>query len=146
MPYALPTVAEFKTRFDRDFNYAVDQTDKTRVRDLDIQRGLDSANVNFNPGLWASQANFSEGFLLLSAHYLCTNILNSSQGLGGQGSWLVNSKAVGNVSSSFSIPDRILRSPFLSLLSKTLYGAEYLSIIAPLLVGNVRVVCGQTTP
>ena len=36
MPYTQPTLADFKARFDRDFAFAADQTDKSMVRDADI--------------------------------------------------------------------------------------------------------------
>lgn len=146
MAYTAPTVAEFKARFDRDFAFAVDQTDMERVRDTDITRGLNSAAVNFNGGLWETQAIYAEALLLLAAHYLVTNLLNSSQGLGSQATWLTNSKAIGNMSESFAIPDRIARSATLGIYSKTGYGMEYLSLIMPRLVGNVALVRGDTTP
>jgi hypothetical protein len=143
--YTQPTIANFKTRFDRDFAYAVDQTDMAKVRDADITIGLTQASANFNPNLFASQAVFTEAFLLLTAHFLCVNLLASSQGLGGSAQWLTSSKAVGNVSESFAVPERILHSPFLAALSKTVYGMTYLTIISPLLVGNVALQQGDTT-
>lgn len=145
MAYTQPTIANFKTRFDRDFAYAVDQTDMAKVRDADITIGLTQASANFNQNLFASQAVFTEAFLLLTAHFLCVNLLASSQGLGGSAQWLTNTKAVGNVSESFSVPERILHSPFLAAISKTLYGMTYLTIISPLLVGNVALQQGDTT-
>lgn len=137
MAYTQPTVADFKSRFDRDFFYATDQTDRTKVRDKDITLAYGQAAVNFNEGLWENQGVFSEASMLLAAHYLCTNLLASSQGIRGAGEWLANSKAVGNVSAAFSIPQRILDDPFLAQLSRTTYGCTYLSIIAVRLVGNV---------
>lgn len=146
MSYTQPTVSDFKTRFDRDFAFAADQGDMTKVRDVDITRGLTQASANFNEGLWESQALFSEAFLLLAAHYLCQNIAASSQGLGSHASWLTNSKAIGNMSESFAIPERIAKSPTLAIYSKTQYGMTYLSLIMPRLVGNVGLVKGDTTP
>lgn len=145
MAYTPPTVAEFKARFDRDFAFSADQSDMERVRDTDITRGLTSASVNFNEGLWESQTIYAEAYLLLAAHYLVTNLLNSSQGLGSQANWLTNSKAVLNMSESFAIPDRIARSPILAIYSKTGYGMSYLSLIMLRLVGNVGLVQGNTT-
>lgn len=146
MAFTAPTVADFKSRFDRDFAYSADQSDVTKVRDKDINTAFGQAGLNFNPGLFAAQAGYAEAFLLLTAHFLCTNLLASSQGLGGAGEWLVNQKAVGNVSASFDIPDRIKRSPFLSAISKTSYGMTYLNVITPLLVGNVAGLCRQASP
>lgn len=146
MAYVQPTSVEFKARFDRDFAFPADQTDMTKVRDVDINRGLLQASTNFNVALWESQAIYEEAFLLLAAHYLCQNLLASSQGLGGSAAWLTNSKAIGNMSESFAIPERITKSPILAIYSKTLYGMEYLSMIMPRLTGNVALVKGDTTP
>lgn len=143
MSYTPVTVAEFKARFDRDFSYT---TDTTGVRDVDINRGFTQAAMNFNEGLFASQATFAEAFLLLSAHFLVVNITSSSQGLGGAAQWTTASKGAGNLQESFAIPDRIMRSPFLSQLAKTSYGMTYLQLIMPLLSGNVSLVAGCTTP
>lgn len=146
MAYTVPTAADFKTRFDRDFPFAAaDQTDMEKVRDTDIDRALTQAGVNFNDALWSSQAVFSEARLLVAAHFLCVNLLNSSQGLGGTAQWLTASKSVGNVAESFAIPERISRSPSLSIYSKTTYGMTYLSLLAPLINGNVACVDGGTT-
>lgn len=146
MAYVPPTVAEFKARFDRDFAYAAEQTDLARVRDVDITRAFTQATANFNESLWPSQDIYAEAFLLLSAHHLVTTLTASSMGLGGSSQWLTNSKAVGNVQESFTIPERILRSPWLGMISKTLYGAQYLTMVAPRLLGNVACVDGATTP
>lgn len=137
MAYVLPTVSEFKSRFDRDFPYSTDQTDLTKVRDKDITLAQTQAAANFNVELWENQTVFAEAFNLLSAHYLCSNLLASSQGVRGAGVWLTNSKTVGNVSESFNIPERVMKSPTLSLYSRTTYGCVYLSIIAVRLIGNV---------
>lgn len=118
----------------------------TRIRDVDVTRAFVQASANFNEALFASQATYAEAFLLLSAHFLVVNITASSQGLGGASQWTTQSKSVGNVSESFALPPRIMRSPFLSQLSKTSYGMTYLQIILPLLSGNVGLVAGCTTP
>ena len=148
MSYTPLTLAAFKSRFDRDFAFAGpdSQTDMTRVRDKDITVAFTQAAANFNEALISSQAQFDEMFALLSAHFLCVNMLAASQGLGGQSQWLTNSKAVGNVSEGFTTPDIVTRSPFLAAFSKTMYGMTYLQLILPLLVGNVGLVAGETTP
>lgn len=146
MAFTPITVTQFKSRFDRDFAFASDQTDKSKVRDVDITRGLNSAGMNFNEALWPTQATFVEAYLLLAAHFLCVNILNSSQGLGSQSTWLLNQKHVGSMSGSYAIPDSVKDDPFLSRMATTGYGAEYLGVLAPLLVGNVATVAGFTHP
>lgn len=144
MPFTPVTVADFKSRFDRDFAFASDQSDKSKVRDVDVTRGLTSAGMNFNEALWPTQATFAEAYLLLAAHFLCVNILNSSQGLGSQSTWLLSQKHVGSMSSSAAIPDSVKEDPFLARMATTGYGAEYLGVLAPLLVGGVTTVRGYT--
>lgn len=146
MAFAVPTVADFKSRFDRDFAFAKDQTDLTKVRDVDVQRGLTQAGVSVNPALFDTQARYSEAALVLAAHFLCQNLLASSQGLQSAAQWLTSSKAVGNISEAFSIPDRIAKSPILSAYSKTQYGMQYLAMVTPYLVGNVQHAEGATLP
>ena len=145
MAFTYPTVNDFKTRFDRDFRYSVpltgpstgDATDTNFVRDVDIQRGFTAALVNWASGLWPNQATFSEMFLLLSAHEMCDNLLSSTQALNGQYTWLTGGKSAAGVSASYIIPDRIKNSPFLSGLSTTRYGAQYVKLIVPYLTGNM---------
>ena len=143
MPYVPPTVADFKARFRRDFPFTGDQTDLTKVDDQDVTLALGQALINWNDGMWETQAVYSEANLLLSAHFLCQNLLASSQGVRGQGEWLANSKAVGNLSVNFSIPQSILDDPFLANLSKTTYGCQYLGLIAPRIIGNMFAVYRQ---
>ena len=148
MPYAIPTVDQFKAGFPRDFPFAVspeptpppdggDQTDLTKVRDEDITNAINLAQFNVNQGLFSTQANFQQAFLYLAAHYLVQMLLASTEGLASKYNWLTNSKGVGDVSESFVIPERVKASPFLSSLSVTRYGSIYLSIVTPLLIGNV---------
>lgn len=148
MAFTQPTTDDFKERFDRDFPYAVpagepslgDDTNLKAVRDADINRAFTGASLNFNCGLFATQATYQEAYLNLAAHVLCRNLLASTQGLQGQFPWLNAMKSAGGVSSSAVIPDRIKNSPFLASLSLTRYGAAYLEYIMPYLVGNAGLV------
>lgn len=144
MPYSNPSVQDFKDRFDRDFPYGTDM--ETTVLDSDITKAFAQVNVNINQGLFQDQGSYNIGYLLLSAHYLVTNMRASSQGLNGQFNFLQTGKSVGAVSESFAIPDRILNNPQFSMYSKTNYGAEYLSMIWPCLVGPGFAVRGRTKP
>ncbi len=141
MAYTVPTASDFKAHFTRDFPYG--STDTT-VMDLDITKAIAEAAVNFNESLWESQAVFTLAYLYLTAHYLVTDLRASSQGIAGSYSWLTGSKSVGSVSEGFSIPQKILDNPHLAMLSKTNYGAKFLSLALPRLVGNVVHVHGRT--
>lgn len=142
MAYTNPTTLQFQQQFARDFTYG--SNPKTSVTLNDINYAFSMANVNINSDLFASQADYTMGYNLLAAHYLVTNIRASGQGLNGQFNFLQSGKGVGSVSESFSIPQRILDNPYWSMLTKTQYGAQYLSLILPQMVGQVFTVLGTT--
>lgn len=144
MGYANPTVADFKGYFTRDFPYGTDPN--VNVTDADINKAFVQASFNMNQALFASQEQYTVGYLYMTAHYLCVDLRASSQGINGQFAWLEQSKSVGNVSQSFGIPDRILQDPYFAMLSKTNYGAKYLQLILPQLAGQVFIAYGRTLP
>jgi hypothetical protein len=136
-----PTVLDFKQYFDRDFPYGYDMES---VRDKDITKAFNDAGVSFNEDLFADQSTYTIAFLNLSAHYLVMNLRSSSQGLTGQYAWLQSSKSVGSISESFTIPQRILDNPEFAMLTKTNYGAKYIGLMLPMLVGQIFLVEGGT--
>ena len=139
------TVAEFKTWFSRDFPYS-DDGDLTGVTSADIQKAFAEANMNFNPSLFDTEENLKLGFLYLAAHYLCIDLQNSAQGINGKYEGLMSSKSVGSVSVGYTIPNWVTEHPIYSLLTQTRYGMKFLSLIIPLLIGNIRAVKGATHP
>lgn len=143
MAYTPVTPTVFKNYFVRDFPYG---TTSDKVTDADITKALGQAAFNFNEALFGSQTEFNIGFCYLTAHYLVIDLQTSSQGLSGSFAWLEASKAVGSVSQSFSIPQQVLDHPVYSMLSKTNYGAKFLSLMLPRLVGQIFVSFGGTTP
>jgi hypothetical protein len=140
MAWSNPSVADFKAYFFRDFPYGTDLN--TSVLDQDIATAFQLTNVNINQGLYASQANYTIGYQLLSAHFLVLNLRQSSQGINGQFAFLEQSKGVGGVNSSFAIPQRILDNPEWSVLAKTNYGMQYLALLIPALSGQMYTVMG----
>ena len=139
------TVDDFRGWFSRDFPYSADGV-MTGITAQDIQKAFAEASMNFNPTLFSTDDEKKMGFLYLSAHYLVIDIQNSSQGINGRYEGIMSSKSVGSVSVGYTIPDWVMASPIYSLLSQTKYGMKYLSLIIPLLVGNVGVVKGATHP
>jgi hypothetical protein len=124
-----------------------DNTDTEKVTDYDIARAMLAAlQFNFNSGLFSSQASYTYAANLLSAHYLCETVVAGTTGLNGKAEWLTRAKAVGNVSEDFDIPKRILNSPYLSKLSKTTYGAQFLELVSPQLIANFQTFYRQTLP
>ena len=151
MPYSLPVAADFRSQFARDFPFAPDGVapagaDLEKVYDADINSAFVAAKRNFNADLFSDQSTFSYCFLLLSAHYLVTTLRSSGQGINGQGEWFVQQKSAGSLSTTFAIPGRILKNPTLGLLAKTSYGAQYLELMLPTLIGNMTTVYGPTKP
>lgn len=125
---------------------AGDDTDLTRVTDDDVASAIFDANYNVNPGLFGTQAEYSRAFLYLVAHCLVERLLAAGEGMRGRFNWLVTGKSAGDLAESYTIPENILQSSFLASLSKTRYGARYLEIISPLLVGNMGTYFRQTPP
>jgi hypothetical protein len=142
--YTNPSVADFKAYFNRDFPYGTDVA--TSVLDADIAKAFQMTNVNLNPDLWDDQSSYTIGYQLLSAHYLVMNIQTSSQGIAGSFNFLEQSKSVGSVSQGFAIPQRIMDNPYLSMLSKTSYGAADLQLLLPRMVGQSLTVAEMTKP
>ena len=143
MAYTNPTTTAFKAYFDRDFPYG--STDAT-VKDTDILKAIANMILGINQDIFIDQPTYTQGALLLSAHYLVMNLRASAQGIAGQYNWLQTSKNVGSVSESFQIPQRILDNPELAWLSKTYYGEQYLMMVLPNLTGQMTWVCGRTNP
>jgi hypothetical protein len=144
MSYNNPAVADFKNQFIRDFPYGTDPS--VSVLDQDIAGAFLFTNMSINQDLWPDQGSYTLGYLLLTAHYMVLNLRSSSQGLNGQFNWAQTQKAVGAVSESFQIPQRVIDNPELMLLTKTNYGATYLQLILPLLAGQMFSVMGRTKP
>jgi hypothetical protein len=112
----------------------------------DITNAFNLVDMKINPALWDNQISYTLAYLLLAAHYMCLALRASSQGLNGQYNWVQNSKAVGSVNESFTIPQRVIDNPELMMLTKTNYGAQYLELLLPQLAGQMFSVCGSTRP
>lgn len=124
-----------------------DNTNLTKVTDYDLQAAIIAATLfNINSCLFSSQAAYTYAYNLLVAHYLCENIAAGNTGLFGKAEWLTSAKTVGNVTEHYEIPDRVLRSPYLSKLSKTTYGAQFLELVSPQLIGNIAPFHRQALP
>ena len=141
MAFTTPSVSDFKSYFTRDFPYG---TQQNTVLDSDITKAIAEAAFNFNSSFFPTQSAYSLGFMYLAAHYLVMDLRASSQGISGNFSWLTNNKSVGSVSESFAIPESLMKSPTLAHFSKTYYGAKYLSLIYPRMIGNVFASFGDT--
>lgn len=142
--YNNPSVADFQNFYNRDFPYG-DDINKA-IGPGDILKGFQQSNTQINVVLYLSQQSYTTGYLWLSAHRLCTNINNSSQGLNGQTNWGQVSKSAGGVSESFVIPEMILKNPTFYAFTKTSYGFDYIMDLLPRMVAPMQSVFGNTKP
>lgn len=142
MAFLNPDIPTFQAYFTRDFPYGTDPN--TSILDTDIAKAYGQVNFLINQGLFNSQENYTLGYLWLAAHYLVIDLRASSQGIAGRYNWLESSKSGGNVASGFTIPQRILDNPVMSMLTQTRYGAKYLELLLPGLVGVMYTVRGHT--
>jgi hypothetical protein len=123
-----------------------DATNPGKVQDSDINTGFAIAYVNINPGQFQTQDLYTMGYLYLSAHYMVINLRNSMQGVASKYNWLSSNRSVGSVNESYDIPERVRKSPILSQLSSTTYGAQYLTLVLPQLIGNYATFHRYTLP
>lgn len=142
--YQNPSVAQFQSYYDRDFPFGTDIN--TQVRIQDVLKAFQQANAQLNGTLYLSQGSWTLGYLWLAAHYLCTNINASSQGLNGQFNWGEQSKSADGVSQSFAIPPDIASSVVFNAFTKTNYGAMYILDVYPRLTGGMSSTRGWTKP
>lgn len=149
------TVAQFKTRFYRDFTFDNQNPNPQQpvplnsdiIQDIDIQNAYNDAVPLLNQGLFSAQpgaaqntdAVITQGFLYLAAHCLCLNIKASDAGVnsGGTGGFPVSSRSVGSVSESYQVPDAYKDDPILAQYAQTAYGQKYLAMVLPMLRGNM---------
>lgn len=153
--WTVPSIADFKTFFARDFNYAPtdDPTNLDYVLDDDITRAINEAIINFNPGLGfnpaivppATISETTNVFLYLVAFCLIVNIQNSSKGLSSQSKFPISSNGVGGVNVAYAIPERYTKDPILSIYTQNGYGMRYLSMVLPYITGRVTTQIGTTT-
>jgi hypothetical protein len=148
------TLDDFKSWFSRDFSYATPlgetqptyECAKDYVTDNDLTKAFTEAEMNFNPGLFGKDEELKTCFLYCAAHYLVNDLQTSVTGVGSTGYFPVNSRSVGGVSESYQIPEWATNDPILGAFMTTRYGQKYLSLIKPLMIGNVQVYFGNTTP
>lgn len=112
------------------------------ILDADIEKAFDEACIVFNASLFSNANAVKMGWLYLTAHFVVYDV--NAGGLETTGQQRVNSRAVGNVSEAYTIPEWMLSNPIYSFLTVTSYGAKYLNMILPFLIGNIGSVWGGT--
>jgi len=145
------TLAEFKVRFARDFQFG-DGQDK--VMDTDVNSAMADAMPVFNPALFDTDTG-KLAFLMATAHFVVTNV-QAAGGLSGRPHGLgidnvpeelISSKNVGGISLSVvEPPDIVKNNQVLRQFWTTDYGRRYLSMVTPKLRGAFGAVEGPLMP
>jgi hypothetical protein len=145
MGYTYPQYTDFVALFPTDWPYGTDPNQS--VTQPEVNAALMRANnYSLNQGLFCSQSEWNQGYLLLTAHYLVLTVRAAGQGLNGQASWIQTSKSVGAVSEAFQVPERIMEHPVFAMFTKTNYGIQFLEYILPRMGGNIGIARGHTKP
>jgi len=147
------TTEDFKGYFYRDFEYAkpfgseypIPGCPEEYITDQDIEKAFTEAKSNFNPGLFSYDDQLKVCYLYLAAHYLVNDMQTAAQGINSVGYAPVNSRSVGSVSESYTVPEWAVNDPYWSNFVTTRYGMKYISLVKPLTIGNVKVYMGWTT-
>lgn len=114
------------------------------VQDNDITNAFAEAQVIFNQSFFPTDAVIKLAYLYLTAHYLVNDLKAALAGIGASAAFPVNSKTVGSVSESYSIPEAYLEDPRLAFYTSSAYGLKYLSMVLPNIVGNMQAIAGWT--
>lgn len=122
---------------DSELNYIVDN---------DIEKAYRESQAVFNQALFSPESTLTLAYAYLTAHYLSLDLKASMQGINANAPTTVASKGVGSVSESYAIPKAWTEDPNIQFYTTTYYGVKYLSIVMPLLIGNIQVIQGATTP
>lgn len=113
------------------------------ISDSDITRAFLEASVNFNENLFDTEAVQLMMFYYLTAHYICIDANNVNNGINFGYMGIAQSRSVGSVSESYSIPAWLINDPMYSMYANTGYGLKYLSLIEPYLTGSFIYVKGK---
>jgi hypothetical protein len=103
------------------------------VWDEDIEKAYDESKATVLTKI-NTEAALKQAFLYLSAHYLVGDI--NAGGLQSTGAGLLSSKAVGNVSAGYVVPEWAKKEGY-SFYTTTYYGMKYLALTRPYRIGNV---------
>jgi len=144
MSWTPPVYTDFQSFFARDFFFAqgTDGNNLDYVTAGDFNRALGEAQINFNSGLYGTDAQTTNAFMYLVAFCLVRNIQLSTKGLSSQSKFPISSTSVGSVSVSYQLPEAYTKDPFLSSLTVNGYGMRFLELTIPFLYGNVFVIAG----
>lgn len=128
-----------------DWEVNSDEEQHDYILDADITKAFGEAEQVFNQGLYTKDGYIERAYLYLTAHYLVMDI-RASKAAFDTPSGVLSSRSVGSVSASYSVPEKWLKSDLLYPYTLSNYGIKYLSLTAPMLIGNVHGIVGTTRP
>lgn len=106
---------------------------KDYVWDEDITKAYAEADATILTKI-NTLAALKQAYLYLSAHYLVGDL--NANGLQSAGGGILGSKAVGNVSVGYVVPEWAKKEGY-SFYTTTYYGMKYLTLTRPYRIGNV---------
>ena len=106
------------------------------ILDADITKAFAEAGTQFTSRNFSTPGDVKMYFLYLAAHYLVSDLSAGGLGSVGTGSGLLNSKSVGNVSVSYTIPEKYLSNVIFAGWAQTYYGRKYFQAIIPRLTAG----------
>lgn len=115
------------------------------ISDSDIERAFAEAKINFNPNFFKDDETAIMVFCYLAAHYLIIDLNNAANPLALGYMGFTQSKSVGSVSESYTVPQWMTTNRVLGAYAQTGFGRKYLSLIQPYLIGNIMLIPGRTT-
>lgn len=106
---------------------------KDYVWDEDIEKAYAESDATVLTKINTAAA-LKQAYLYLSAHYLVGDL--NANGLQSTGGGILGSKAVGNVSVGYVVPEWAKKEGY-SFYTSTYYGMKYLTLTRPYRIGNV---------
>ena len=115
------------------------------ISDKDILRAIDEM-LSMLPASRFDEFTLRIAQLYLTAHCLVNDVRNANSGIASTFVFPLQSKSVGSVSQSYSIPSRFLTKEIFSFYITTGYGLKYLALLIPRMKGNISIAKGWTLP
>lgn len=116
------------------------------VLDQDITKAFAQALAFINPRIFEKEAIMVDAFLYCTAHFLVQDIRMAESGLDSRGEGIMNSKSVGSVSVSYSLPEAYTSDPLWGQFALTGYGQKYLTYVIPRVAFRTGIALGRTLP
>lgn len=120
---------------------------KNYISDAQIENAMVEASTIYNESLFSTDATKKMGLLYLTAHFLVIDQRNMlSGGISSTPGFISSSRKAGELSETVAVPKIFMNNPVYGMFTQTGYGAKYLHMILPRLVGACMALPGITLP